>query len=863
MYEGIKGLSKTQVEFFAKKYGANELREKKRASRLSKFLKQFNSPIIYVLLVVALMAIGLGETADALVILFVTFFNALVGYSQEQKAENTLAALKKLVSQTAKVLRSGSLMIVDVKEVVRGDVVIIEAGDKIPADGVLIEARNLEIDESQLTGESFPVSKSHLEAEGLASIYSDIEHRAAEFSVMVNENPTAAVYMSSLVNRGRGVFITTNTGMDTKIGQITTDVRAAAVEKTPLEQKFVQLTHLILAVVFIVCTFIFFLGFARSLELKEIFEVAVALGVSVIPEGLPVIVTLTLAIGAWRMAQEKAIIRGLNSTSTLAGVQVICTDKTGTITEGRLELQNIYTAGEISLVNSESIYTDQTKALLAGALCVDATLGEEGEGSGDVLDLAILRKLLIDKVDYVNYQLLHPEIDSIPFDSEAKYMAKLVKAKQGNRLVIKGAPEVVLEMCDLIPENKMKLLKFIAEQNTLGLRTILLAQKHIPEEKKELTASDLHQMHFGAVFVFADPIRDDVAAAVEQCKQGNLATVMITGDHLDTAKYIARQAGILNRDKDNEIAITGKELQLLDDAELLAKLPNIKVIARATPADKMRLVRAYKSLGVNVAMTGDGVNDAPALAAADIGIAMGITGTDVAKQVADMILLDDRYPTIVRGVEEARVVFDNLRKVISFLFSTSFGEIVLIVLCIIIGLPLPLVAAQILWVNLVTDTFLTTALATEQKEQGTITKNINNYTDNIITRLLLARSVFIGSIMGVGTLLVYQYFLGVTTQAVASSAALITVVAFQWLNSFNARSETDSIFKLGIFSNGNIWLALITNLILQLLAIYTPLGWQVLGTTPVGLDIWVTCLLAASTIVIFEEIRKFFFRLIR
>jgi P-type Ca2+ transporter type 2C len=868
----MAGLNTKNVEEQTKRYGANQIIHKDKSSLLERILHQFKSPLIFVLLIIAGTTFLMDEYADTIVILAVIFFNAIVGFIQETKAENTISALKNLIRQKAKVRRNGEVVNILASEIVPGDIVIVEAGDVIPADGVFLESKNLQVVESQLTGESFPVDKKQVNnsiIEEVVSVFQSAHQQGDtdlidKLVTVLSENnfeESMIGYQSTSVATGRSEMIVLKTGMNTRVGKISETVLSQVRQQTPIEKKLKKLTHVIIYIVLLCCLIVFAAGLLKGFSPTEIFKIAISLGVSAIPEGLPIVVTLTLAIGAWRMGRAKAILRNLASASTLAGVNVICTDKTGTITEGRLTLNDIITYSEVMNGREDEVLDlsreDEMECLLLSTLCNDGFISQDGNEMGDPLDVSLLRTAKENKVKYIEYKNKYLRIDEIPFDSKYKYMATLNKFEDGNYLIVKGAPDILLDKCKFKKaEDKEIIIEYIENLNKKGLRTILLAKKKTNEFK--IDHKEIESLEFLGLFEFIDPIRKEAPSAVRTCIKSGIRVIMITGDHLSTARYIAAKSSIF--DPDNDLAMTGAEIDKLSDEELIEKIDSIKVVARATPEVKMKLIDIFKKKGDVVAMTGDGVNDAPALTSADIGIAMGQIGTDVARESSDMVLTDDNFSTIVKGIEEARVVFENLKKVIVFLFSTSFGEIVTISLAIFLGFPVPLLAAQILWLNLVTDGFLDIALATEGKETHVMKYDPKRFSKRILDWNHYSRIILLGLVMSIGALIFFVYAKANYGIEEARTMTLLVLAAFQWFNAYNVRSETQSIFKMNFFGNKPLLGAIALVVFLQVLAMYNPFMQSILRTVEIEPYSWIFALIVGLSALVTDELRKVYVR---
>ncbi|HET7713050.1 MAG TPA: HAD-IC family P-type ATPase [Patescibacteria group bacterium] len=843
-------------------HGANVLREEPPDPALIVFLRQFQNPLIYILMAAGAITTVTADFTDSLAIWAVLIFNSLIGFYQEQRAEKTVQALKKFLTPTAKVIRGAAEHEIPARDLVPGDVIILQAGDRIPADARLIQASGLEIVESMLTGESLPSAKK-------------VEILPEETPLADREN---MVFMGTLVVEGAGVAVVTSTGFRTELGKVAALIQAAPESKTPLQRNIEKFSHHLAIAVLTVTGAILLLGLSIGKELSEMISLAISLTVSAIPEGLPVVVTVTLAVGMWRMAREKAIIRRLPAVETLGEVTVICTDKTGTLTRGEMMIEQIVLGEEKFTVTGEGYlprgnfyngdkrivsYTGDLKLIgqYAGAVSNAHLSFSDNE--------TVVQELIGDPTEAAVLTLGlrlgggHPPDKKLilPFDDRKRYSVASTKVGTDRVSIYLGAPEILLEHCtSYLKEgqahslNKKMLDHFREEQERLGgegFRVVGLASKTgeaDPAEKpKELT--------FAALLAMKDPVRGEARSAVAQADSGGIKVIMLTGDHLLTAKAIAEEVGLAKAGD----GLDAKNLMSLPRKEFDRAVLSLAVVARATPEDKLKIVESLKSGGQIVAMTGDGVNDAPALKTADIGIAMGRAGTDVAVEASDMVLLDDNFSHIVAAIEEGRVIWYNLRKVIFYLLSTSFGEILTILASLLIGLPLPVIAAQIIWLNLVTDGVSTIPLSLEKKEGDVLKHKPRRPGESIINRLMVSRITLVGLVMMTGTLALFTHNLD-RGLATAQSSALLVLAAFQWFNVFNARSETESIFKIGLFSNRYVILSTTAAVLLQLGATYLPFMQAVLKTAPLNLTDWIVALSLASSIVLLEEARKYLFR---
>lgn len=864
------GLTKKEATEHLKEYGLNKLPEGKVDSLPVIFLCQFQSPLIYILLAASMIVFAMGETIDGSIIIAVLLFNAIVGTIQEGKAQNTLLALKKFVEMKATVLRDGEEFIIPDSEVVPGDVIILQEGEKAPADGRIIAAANLKIDEAALTGESEPVHKN-----------SDILERA--------DLPTAEqknmIFKGTHVLAGNGKAIVVATGLETVIGKISKEIAAIDTE-IPLKTNIRYLSRLIIITVASISALLFLLGIISGKSVKEIFTTVVALSVSIIPEGLPIVMTLVLATGVWRMSKRNALVKKLQAVEALGQVRIIAVDKTGTITKNEIVIQKVYVdgkffevggigyepKGDIRLEKNIINPLNHPELLFAGkiaAFCANArVLFSEEEKiwrvAGDPTEAAML--VLSSKLGFHKDDLEResPLIGEIPFDYKLKYHATIHQLDRQKFLAVVGAPETILGFSQKIwragkshhlsNEERQGLESVFLSMSREGLRVVALAETRdapgmlAPEKIKSLT--------FVGFFGMKDALRPEVAEAMQQAISAGIRVVMITGDHKVTAQAIAKEAGIY---KEGDTVLTGQDVDLLSDNELSEKLLRTSVFARVTPEHKLRIIKAYKTRGEIVAMTGDGVNDAPSLVAADLGVAMGKIGTEVAKEASDIVLLDDNFGSIVSAVEEGRSIFKTIKKVILYLFSTSWGEALTITGALFLGYPLPLLPAQIIWLNFVTDGFLDVALAMEPKEKELLCGNFERPKKYLVDKLMAQRMFVMAVPMMIGTLFLFRGYFE-NDLAKAWTMSLTTLAVFQWFNAWNCRHESKSIFQMNPFSNKFLVAATAVIILLQLAALYTPFLQKVLRTTPLEFSEWLMIVPIAASIILVEEIRKFFYR---
>ncbi len=854
------GYSSDQANKLLAKFGPNSLPRGKTRGLPLIFLDQFKSPLIYILILAGATVFALGETIDGLSIAFVLVLNAIIGTIQEGKAGNTLEALRNFVHAEALVLRDGHEQELDEALLVPGDIIILREGAKIPADCRLLEASDLKIDEATLTGESVPV---HKQTEVLGNEQLQIGDRHN------------MVWKGTNIVSGEGRAIVVETGIHTQVGQVAKQIEQNQAE-IPLKVHIRHLSNGIIIIVAIIVTAIFLLGWYRGLDLLEVFSVAVSMAVSIIPEGLPIVITLVLATGVWRMAGRNALVKKLQAVEALGQATVIAVDKTGTITKNELVIRKVYIAntmydvggsgyeseGTISLKGQELESANHPELMQAGKLatyCASAHVSQDQvtslwKVSGDPTEAAMLvlgNKLGFDK-DLLTSE--NPKVDQIPFSYQTKYHATVHKESAGRYLLtVIGAPEIILNLSR--PKSKAELTEAEAVLETLlgeGLRVVAIATKNL--RKASVTHEDVAGLGFVGYFAMQDTLRDGVALSVAQARKAGIRTVMITGDHMITARAIASQAGIWH---EGDSVLTGEMIEHMSEVEFSNALISATVFARVTPEHKTAIVRAYKARGETIAMTGDGVNDAPSLAAADLGLAMGKIGTEVAKEAADIVLLDDNFESIVSAVEEGRSIYKTIKKVILYLFSTSLGEVLTIGGALAIGLPLPLIAVQIIWLNLVTDGFLDVSLAMDPKEEGLLDQKPSP-SGALFNYKMLGRMIIMALPMAVGTLLIFRHYMLIDIVK-AQAMALTLLAAFQWANAWNCRSDIKSIFH-NPWSNKYLVGATIVVISLQVLAIYNPTMQSLLHTTALSMTDWLIILAIAPSVIILEEARKYISR---
>ena len=792
----IQGLSEGEALKRQKEYGLNKLDEKKQTPLIILFLSQFIDILIALLLIAAIASIAIGDYIDAGVIILAVLLNTILGFIQEYRSRKAVDSLESLMVKKAVVKRENEIIEVEAEKLTIGDIVVLEEGNKCPADLVLIECKNLNCDESNLTGESEAVLKQ------------------------VNDN----VFMDSNIISGHGLGVVENIGMKTEIGKIAKIVQEED-EETPLEVRVGRLGKILSAIAIVVCIIIFILELLQGVGLVETFMTAVSLAVAAIPEGLPAVLTLTLALGMSEMASSNAIVKRLLSVETLGSCTIICSDKTGTLTENRMSVVDSY-------------LTNEDKTLLISKLCNNATIKND-KTIGNQTDGAILKFAK-------DYDTSLERVDEIPLDSNRKMMTTIHRLDDENNIVLsKGAPEIILDKCKYIDDNgsieiieaesKEKILKKINEMSEKSLRVIGFAYKINDEGAPE------ENLIFTGLLGLIDPPKENAKQAVTDCINAGIAVKMITGDHEKTARAIAKHLGILTTGQ----VITGAELERLTDEEYLAIADDIQVYARVKPAQKMRIVETLKNLGNIVAMTGDGVNDAPALKKASIGVAMG-DGTDVAKESADMILQDNDFSTIVKAIKEGRKIYDNIKRFVKFQVSTNVGAILTIIGTTLLNLPLPFNPAQLLWLNIVMDGPPAQTLGMEGAEKDTMTRPPE--TGDILTKNTLLQIFLLGLVMAIGTVIVFgwQIYSGATTKK-AMSVAFTLFVVYQLFNAYNGKSNSDQ-------SSRYLYAGIILSFILQLFILYVPQLQILFRTTAIGIVEWIVIIIVASSILFAQKI---------
>ena len=875
------GLTSAEAQRRLAEYGPNQLAAAETVPGWKKFLAQFKDLLILILLGAALLSFLVsGELKTPLVVLFVVVFNAVIGFLQENRAEKSLDALRKMLTAQVRVRRDGTVMLVDTATIVPGDVVLVEAGDRLPADGEIIFANNFEVDESALTGESHPVEKNTDPVDPNAPIGDRHSH----------------AFMNTTVTRGRGEVVVTKTGMSTEIGRIAGLLASTPTEKTPLQKQLDGLAHQLVILAGIVVALVLIINLARGEDFADVLLTAVALAVAAIPEGLPAVTVVTLAIGVSQLAQKNAIIKRLAAVETLGCTSVICSDKTGTLTLNQMTATRFLFEGTVHEVTGSGYSKNgtvgnlgiaQAETLVSTArglaLCADAIVHHDGgdELVGDPTEgaLVVLAAKLGISVEQARTQF--PRIAEVPFDSATKYMATVhrfttVDGKDIVRIFVKGAPDVVMARCNQVLWSGDHTVDITSKRTDLdneydsmaaeGLRVLALAVRQMPDEEWQefhQSGGDLTDLLTNLTLLtlvgIVDPPRPEAKLAIAEAQQAGISIKMITGDHAVTAASIGKQLGITGR------AITGADLDRISDEELVKEIDDIGVFARVAPEHKMRLVGLLQSKRNVVAMTGDGVNDAPALKKSDMGVAMGITGTEVSKEAATMVLTDDNFATIVGAVKQGRAIYHNIVSFVRFQLSTAIGFAALFLAASIFGIAdgKPFAAIAILWVNIIMDGPPAMALAYDKPVANVMSQPPRPMDEPILTKRRWSAVITSSIVMAAGTLTVLQLAPGepgYDTASVASTMAFVTFVLYQFFNILNSRNETHSVFNRRTFSNWRLWAALAGTISIQVLVTLIGPLQDLFNVTSISVGQWLICAAVASSVVVVEEIRKLIVR---
>jgi calcium-translocating P-type ATPase len=848
------GLTSAEATARLAHYGPNAVAAERVEPAWRLLVHQFRDPLIYILLIAAGVVVALRDYTDAGVILAVVLLNAVIGFVQELRAREAIRSLARLSAPRADVLRDGRVQSLDSSRLVPGDVVMLASGASVPADLRLIVVQSLEIDESMLTGESQPVRKDTLQLEN---------------DTLVAGDQRNVGFAGTVVTRGRGRGIVVRTGTTTEIGRIASAIRSIGITATPLQEQVHSFGRLIGVAIIVLSLVVLVLGLLRGLAPADIFITAVALAVSMVPEGLPVVLTVTLAIGVGRMAKRRALIRSLPAVETLGSTTVIGSDKTGTLTRNEMSVRSVLAGGSTYEVDDDAFaraaatHEALRLVLQAGVLAneADAAAVESGEPQGDPTEIALHHAALRAGYSPVQLRSEHPELDVLPFEPERRFMATLNDGPDGGRAVyLKGAPEVLLERCTSmlstagqVPLDSAAAMTKIRQLSMRGLRVLAVAYR-------ATNVDGLNDDVLRTGFVFAgaqgmeDPVRPEAVTAVAAAREAGIRVLMLTGDHIDTAQSIGRQLGLGGGDAR---AVEGHDLAQMSDGELDLLMEEVDIYARVAPEHKLRLVQRLKAKGEIVAVTGDGVNDAPALRAAHIGIAMGLSGTDVAREAAAMVLADDNFATITAAIEEGRTVFSNVRKVSFFLLSTAVGEVLTILFALAMGWPLPFLAAQILWINLVTNGLQDVALAFEKGEPDQLRRSPRPAREGIVTLRILERLGAVGVVLAAGTLLVFAWSLERTGDlAYARTLAVTQMVVFQFFHVFNSRSLDRSITAIPLFSNCFLFISIVAAAAAHLAVLHVGFLRTVFRTVPLTLTDWLLVIAVGSSAIVGGELDK-------
>ena len=838
------GLTEEEVKKRQEKYGKNKLKDKKKESIIVKFIKQFNDFMIIILIIASIISAvvskmqGENDYIDSIIIIAIVILNAIMGLVQEAKAEKSIEALKKMTPPVAKVIRNKKTYEINAEELVPGDIVIIEAGNYIPADCRLIEDFNLKVEESSLTGETEPVLKN-------------------SNSVLKKDIPTGdmlnMVFMATIAVNGHGKAIVTETGMDTKVGKIANMIIDEEAPETPIQKKLGEVGKTLGIACLVICIAIFVIGIFKKIEPVEMFMTSVGLAVAAIPEGLPAIVTIMLSIGVTKMAKKNSIIRKLPAVETLGSSSVICSDKTGTLTQNKMKVVNIKS------------YNNDLCIELA-SMCTNCDISSENGKKfavGEPTEVAIVNEALAKGKNKEELYLNMERVNEIPFDSNRKMMTTIHKLGNKYRIITKGAPDILLNKCTKIYRNESVSSLAQAEISKIkndnlnmankALRVIAVSFLDVDILPEKIDSETIEKdLVFVGLIGMIDPPREGVKEAVRDCRNAGIKTVMITGDHIYTAKAIAKELDIL---KAGDKAITGAELDKMTQTQLERDIKSYSVFARVTPEHKVRIVKAWQKTGAVVAMTGDGVNDSPALKNADIGIAMGKNGTDVAKNASDMILADDNFITIVEAVKQGRNIYDNIKKAVHFLIATNIGEIVTIFMGLILGFKSPLLAIQLLWVNLVTDSLPAIAIGLEPPEKDIMKRKPRSSKKGLFSDGLWNKIIVEGAMIGMLTLFAFSLGNNLYALEVGRTMAFVAIGLLELVHSFNIKSD-ESIFKVGIFENKYLVGSFIFGVIVQTIVVIIPSLAQIFSLVPLNMTQWIYTIIISILPIPIIELQK-------
>ncbi|MCQ6275263.1 calcium-translocating P-type ATPase, PMCA-type [Bacillus sp. V3B] len=807
-----KGLSSEEVQKKREQYGFNELAEGKRKSTIQVFFEQFKDFLVIILIVAALISAFLGEIESTFVIIVVVILNAILGTVQHVKAEQSLNSLKALSSPNAKVLRDGKVIEVPSREVVVGDILSLDAGDYVPADGRLIKNHSLQINESSLTGESLAVIKS--------------TEPISEKDVSIGDQKNM-VFSGSFVTYGRGVVLVTGTGMETEIGKIANLLESAKEKRTPLQVSLDNFGKRLAVIIIVIAILIFTLDVFRGREIVDSFMFAVSLAVAAIPEALSSIVTIVLAFGTQKMAKENAIVRKIHAVESLGGISVICSDKTGTLTQNKMTVQQVYVDQKVILHDQLTRGNALEKKFVSMALLCNDSVTRDSKEIGDPTEIALVNLGEEYQLDELAVRDDYPRVGEVPFDSDRKLMSTVNKVGDKFFMITKGALDVLLSrmikvdttagIIDFTEEHKKEIEKVNQDFSEKGLRVLAFAYKEV-SKGQVIDVKDENNLTFVGLTAMMDPPRPESKAAVENCMKAGIKPVMITGDHKITAAAIAKQIGIL---KDESEAVEGVEIEKLTDEQLKEKVEDLSVYARVSPEHKIRIVKAWQEKGNIVAMTGDGVNDAPALKQADIGIAMGITGTEVAKDASSMVLTDDNFSTIVKAISNGRSIYANIKNAIKFLLAGNTGGVLAVLYASLLALPVPFAPVHLLFINLLTDSLPAIAIGLEPHNKKIMNEQPRDINTPLLNKAFATRVIIEGFLIAVVTIMAFHLGLSTGDTMIASTMAFATLCLARLFHGFNARSK-ESIFKIGVFTNKYSWFAFILGVVLLHLVLLIP-----------------------------------------
>ncbi|EHJ01459.1 ATPase, P-type (transporting), HAD superfamily, subfamily IC [Clostridium sp. DL-VIII] len=858
--ELTSGLSTKEAEKRIKEFGLNELKHHNKTSAVKIFLSQFNDFIVWVLIASTIISGIIGDKADAITILIIVVINAVLGFVQEFRTEKSLEALKELAAPTCKVLRDSSIKIINSIYLTIGDIVILEAGDRIPADGFFIESSGIVVDESLLTGESVGVNKESSKYDTITK-KTKIESNKDKDKKKLKKNNEG--FMGTTVVKGKGLFKVDCIGMNTEMGKIADLIQNIEEEKSPLNKRLDSLGKILVIICVIICAIVTIMGIIRGNDITEMFLLGVSLAVAAIPEGLAAIVTVSLALGVSRMLKKNALVRKLPAVETLGCTSIICSDKTGTLTQNKMTVKEVYLNGRIHELEREKL-SDYSKFMKALVYCNDCNYDFTKKNMnealhGDPTETALISMFFNDVNNLESFVNNADRVFDIPFDSTRKMMSVVTKEGDKETCYVKGAPERVIERCNFILENnkikpftyqkKKQVIEFVMAMSSRALRCIAAAYK----EENLSKGDNLEQnLIFIGIAGSIDPPREEARDAVLKCKLAGIKPVMITGDHQNTALAIAKSLNICSS---AEQVMTGEEIEEISDLELEEKIKKVRVFARVSPNHKLRIVRAFKKKGNIVAMTGDGVNDAPAIKESDIGVAMGISGTDVTKEASSMILMDDNFSTIVSAVEEGRIIYDNIRKFIRYLLSCNLGEVLTMFLATVFYLPNPLSPIQILLVNLATDGLPAIALGVDPPEQDIMRQPPREKKESIFARGLVEKITIRGSLIGLCTLLSFMvgryYRMNLET---CRTIALCTLIMSQLIHVFECRSERHSIFQIKLLTNPYLVAAVSISMILMCSVLYVPFLQEIFHTVALSVKQWLIVIFFSGIIALINSV---------